>query len=118
MKYPDFLRHIVNPILSKYMIEKKNLRNHVDEIRKFVLEAENKYKFSIFGGNPEKLVDYFLSEDFKLLIDLFESCNSLEVLREILVETKKKYHGLPQISKAINRVLRKIRQREKEVRNE
>lgn len=113
MKYPDFLRHIVNPKLAKYTRERRNLGNHVDEIRKFIAEAENKYQFSIFNGDPEKLADYLLSEDFTLLVKLFKSAGSLDVLEEILLETREKYSDLPRISKTIDKVLKKIREQEK-----
>ncbi|MEM0380972.1 MAG: hypothetical protein QXX35_03435 [Desulfurococcaceae archaeon] len=111
-RYPDFLRHIVNPILSKYIVSRKNLTQVIDEIRRLLIDAEDKYRFSVFGGNPEKLVDYFKSDDFRIMYRLFNSINSLDILREILETTREKHVDLPELVKVIDELINKI---EKEV---
>ncbi|MCD6300903.1 MAG: hypothetical protein J7L82_02415 [Staphylothermus sp.] len=108
MRYPDFLRHIVNAKLSEHMKKIKNLTSIVDEVRKLVSSAEAKYGFSSFGGNPEKLADYLLSKDFDLVIQAFKAVNGLDTLVDILNETKNKYNDLPIVVDAINKVLEKI----------
>jgi len=109
MRYPDFLRNIVNPKLSKYVKTGGEIAKYVEEIRKRILEAENKYGFSIYGGDPEKLKDYLLSDDFKLIVKLFKSANSLSILEEILIEAKSKYSDLPSVVEAVDKALEMLR---------
>jgi len=112
MRYPDFLRNIVNPKLSKYVKTSGEIAKYVEEIRKRILETENKYGFSIYGGDPEKLKDYLLSEDFKLIMKLFKSANSLSILEEILVEAKNRYSDLPNVVEAVDRVLEMLKHKQ------
>ena len=114
MSYPDFLRHIVNPKLSTSLRRKKSLKNHVDEIRKFIIEAENKYRFSRFNGNPENLAEYLVSEDFTLLVKLFKNADSLDILEEILREVREKYGDLPRVVEAVDKALEIVRKAYKE----
>ncbi len=107
-RYPDFLRHIVNPKLSTYMKKHRIPANLVDEIKKNLIEAENKYGFSSFGGNPEKLRDYLNSSDFKLLISIFRSGKILNLLEEILQETREKYYDLKLVVETIEKILREL----------
>jgi hypothetical protein len=116
--YPDFLRHIVNPKLSRYMRENSELRNHVDEIRRMIFDAENKYRFSVFNGNPEKLADYLASDDFILLIRLFKTVKAVDVLKEILEETRNKYSTLPRVVEEIEKILSKIEEIAREEQKE
>lgn len=108
-KYLDFLRQIVNPILAKYLKERKNLVSTINEIRRFLLDAEAKHGFSVFGGNPEKLKDYLTSNDFKLVINLFRSSKSLDILVEILKKAQEVYEDIPGVREAINKLLDEIR---------
>ncbi|WP_054845527.1 hypothetical protein [Sulfuracidifex tepidarius] len=64
MEYPDFLRHVANKIISPTNLDAKRL----DEARKLLAEAETKYKFSSYGGNPKKLIDYLQSPEFIELV--------------------------------------------------
>ncbi|ABN69631.1 hypothetical protein Smar_0523 [Staphylothermus marinus F1] len=113
VRYPDFLRHIVNTKLSELTRKYRELTGHIDEIRKEISKAESKYGFSSFGGNPENLANYLLSDDFNLIISSFKAANSLKALEEILVEAKKAYSELPNVVKAIDMVLEKLRASEK-----
>jgi len=114
MRYPDFLRHIVNSKLAEYS-HSKGIAGIIDEVRKMIAKAEEKYNFSSFGGNPENLAKYLKSNDFKLVISLFKSVNKLDVLEEILIETKKSYAELPSVVKAIDEVLPSLNIEEKPV---
>ncbi|ACP35448.1 conserved hypothetical protein [Sulfolobus islandicus Y.G.57.14] len=60
LNQPDFLRHVASKILSPLSIDSKRL----DEARRILGEAEVKYNFSSYGGNPKKLIDFLLSPDF------------------------------------------------------
>ncbi len=114
VRYPDFIRHIVNPILANYIRKRRNLVNTVEEIKKFLVEAEVKYGFSSFNGDPEKLSDYLMSSDFNLLIRVFKSCNSIDVLKEILNTAKEKYSDLPRVVEAINHVFKNLEKYEED----
>ncbi len=109
VKYPDFLRHIVNTMLSELVVKRREILGIMDEARKLIAKAENKYRFSSFGGNPEKLADYISSDEFKLVIDLFKSVNAVDVLIEILEKTRKYYNDLPVVVEAINKRIEELR---------
>lgn len=114
VQYRDFLRHIVNTKLSELSHKYRGLISHMDEIRKEISRAETKYGFSSFGGNPENLAKYLLSDDFNLLISSFKAANALGALEEILMETKKAYSDLPGVVRATEQVLEKIKSEKKE----
>lgn len=80
----------------------------IDETRKLLIDAEEKYKFSVFGGSPEKLIDYLRSNDFRILYRLFSSTNNLDVLKEILVITRERYSNLSELVSVINETLSRI----------
>ncbi|MCY0882726.1 MAG: hypothetical protein OWQ50_02725 [Acidianus infernus] len=77
---PDFLRHIANKVLTPNTLDPKRL----DEVRKLLGEAENKYNFSSYGGNPKKLVDYLLSPDFTELVFIIVIDLTKKLLEEII----------------------------------
>ncbi len=55
---------MANKIISPTNLDAKRL----DEARKLLAEAETKYKFSSYGGNPKKLIDYLQSPEFIELV--------------------------------------------------
>ncbi len=85
----DFLRHIVNHILSRYA--EKIPISAFNEIRNRFSKAEEKYKFTVFGGDPYRLLDYLDSEDFDALITYVKSANIEEVLQSILKALAQEY---------------------------
>ncbi len=97
MALKDFLRNIVNPHLGRAIREGKIQANTVDEVRRLISQAESRYGFSVYGGNPEKLLDYFNSKDFELLVSAFKGGNALEVLVGILREVAEEYRDLPEV---------------------
>lgn len=105
----DFIRHIVNPVLSEMVRNKYDLASAVDEIRKFLANAEIKYGFSIYGGNPAKLCEYLNSSDFRILVNLFKSINSLDGLLEILKRAKRFYRDLDEVYKCIDKTLKNVK---------
>jgi len=105
----DFIRHIVNPVLSELLKHRNELVSVVDEIRRFLANAESKYGFSIYGENPVKLCEYLGSNDFKILVNLFKSVNALDALIEILRRTRRSYRDFEEIHKCVDRVLRNIK---------
>jgi len=98
MAFKDFLRNIANTHLSGALREGRIQGNTVDEVRRLLAAAESKYGFSSFGGNPERLVDYFNSKDFDLLVQAFKGGGALDVLVKILEETSVAYADLPGVS--------------------
>ncbi|OYT40539.1 MAG: hypothetical protein B6U89_01655 [Desulfurococcales archaeon ex4484_58] len=110
-RYVDFLRHIVNVKIAKYISNKGALRGF-DDIKRLLEEAEAKYGFSAFYGEPEKLKDYLLSDDFKLLVKAFKSIDALDLLVDILRETREKYRDLESVVEAIDHVLKDINREE------
>jgi len=60
----DFLRQIVNPTLIEFDISQQLL----NEIRKKLERAENKFKFSAFDGDPKGLAEFFKSSDWKEVV--------------------------------------------------
>lgn len=104
----DFVRHIVNPILSRRLKDRERLVNAVDEIRKFIVEAEEKYGFSVYGGDLVKLCDYLSSNDFKILVDVFRSIDSIDILVEILNIAKIKYSRYERIVECVDKALKTL----------
>jgi len=78
---PDFLRHIVAKVLTPNSLDLKRL----DEARRLLGKAEAKYKFSSFGGEPKRLIDYLLSPDFTDLILVLGPDLTKKLLETIVV---------------------------------
>lgn len=93
----DFLRHIVNPLLAKYSRERKGLVNVVNEVRKLIALAEDKYGFSSFEGNPGNLAKYLRSTDFDLVIGVLKSANAMDLVKEILKKVIENYRDLAEV---------------------
>ncbi|MEB3774546.1 MAG: hypothetical protein GSR86_06455 [Desulfurococcales archaeon] len=87
----DFLRHIANKVLSENI--NKIPANIIDDIRKQLGRGEDKYKFTIFGGNPARLADYLDSEDWRDLVDLAKNLHLEWLLREILERLEEEYRS-------------------------
>lgn len=102
----DFLRQIVNPIL----VEETQLPPQIiEDIRKQVANAEDKYKFSAFGGDVRKLAEYIKSKDFDLLLSTFKAVDGLRVLEKILEKAKEEYKDYADVVEAIDTRLEEIR---------
>ncbi|MGB9827677.1 hypothetical protein IMZ38_03295 [Thermosphaera chiliense] len=98
----DFTRHIVNPVLSKVIDVRKS--EHVkilDEIRKIIHDCEEKYGFSIYGGDVEKLAEFLMSDDFNNLVKVFDTYGLRNALVKILEEALEAYRDYVEVSKAL-----------------
>lgn len=113
----DFLRHIVNPLLAKYSRERKPLVRVLDEVRKLIALAEDKYGFSSFGGELAKLADYIESKDFDLVVSTLKSVNSLDIVIEILETVINKYQDLPRVVEAAKKRIKQLKQSESKVKD-
>ena len=94
----DPLRHIINRVLSE--VTDKIPTPLLEDLRKAFSKAEDKYKFSIYGGSPENLVKYMESEDFADLLSTAINLNIEWVVKEILEALADEYRlSCPKISK-------------------
>ncbi len=85
----DFLRHIVNKVISDN--SHRIPLNVVDDIKKSIAEGESRYRFSIFGGDPSRLVEYLESDEWKELVDLARNLHVIWILEEILAKLADTY---------------------------
>lgn len=115
----DFLRHIVNPILSEYSelwrehVEgAKSLIQVLDEVRQLLYRAEYTYNFGIYGGDLKGLAEYLLSKDFDIVVSVLKSVKATEVAEKILEEAIKKYSGYTVVVEACKRRLSELRSQE------
>ncbi len=101
----DFLRHIVNRVLAEHSLP----RQIVEDVRKSIGYAEEKYKFSAFGGDPRRLAEYLRSRDFDDVVQLLRAAKADEVLVKILEEVKKRYSEYKEVVEAAETRLRELR---------
>ncbi|GAB6147765.1 hypothetical protein [Stetteria hydrogenophila] len=85
----DFLRHIANPIISRY--SGKLPLPVMDEVKKRLARAEDKYRFSIYNGDPSRIASYLDSEDFLDLAKYLKAVNNEWILEEILKALAEEY---------------------------
>ena len=100
------MRHIVNRVLAQHGSELP--RQVIDDIRKFVSKAEEKYKFSAFGGDVNNLAKYINSKDFDDVVTIFKSTGRMDILRKILEEARESYKDTVSVLNAINRRLQEL----------
>lgn len=108
MSKVDFVRHIVNPVLSKRIKDRGQLVGVVDEIRRLIIDAEEKYGFSVYGGDVVKLCDYLTSVDFKILVDIFKSADLMGVLVEIMDTARGEYSSIKRIVDCVDDALKNL----------
>ncbi len=101
----DFLRHIVNRVLAEHSLP----RQVIEDVRKSIGYAEEKYKFSAFGGDPRRLADYLRSRDFDDIVTLLRGAKAEEVIVRILEEVKKRYSDYREVVEAAEARLRELR---------
>ncbi|MEM4824693.1 MAG: hypothetical protein QW354_02320 [Desulfurococcaceae archaeon] len=107
MRY-DFLRHIVNPILNKY-IEMGISAKLIGDLKKMFQQAEDIYKFSPYNGSINNLTEFLRSKDFANIVNICKTNNLLNVLIEVLEDAKAKYSDIENIVNTIDSVLRDIK---------
>jgi hypothetical protein len=109
----DFLRHIVNRVLASLNVPAQ----YIDDIRRAVGRAEDKYHFDAFSGDVRRLAEYLKSKDFDELIMQVKAENKailLEALRKILEEARKAYSDIPEVVEAIDARLKELETGERE----
>lgn len=103
----DFLRQIVNPILAKYSARLP--RQVIDDIRRSIGRAEDRYKFSSYGGDISKLADYLRSRDFDEVISIVKGVDAMNILVEILETAKDAYKEYLEVVKAIEERIEELK---------
>lgn len=103
----DFLRQIVNPILAKYSVRLP--RQVIDDVRKSIGRAEDRYKFSSYGGNIVKLGDYLRSRDFDEVISIVKGADAMNILVEILETAREAYKEYPEVVKAVEERIEELK---------
>ncbi len=109
----DFLRQIVNPTLIEFDIPQQVL----NEIRKKLESAENKYKFSAFDGDPKRLADFLRSPDWKEIVTLLKQAKLEIVARKILEKVIESY-DIDEVKKAAKEALKELKESKKEEESE
>ncbi|RLF15365.1 MAG: hypothetical protein DRJ66_04535 [Thermoprotei archaeon] len=110
----DFLRQIVNVELAE-----KNVSPKVSDIVKsLVSSAEDKYNFSVFGGDPKKLADYLMSGDFEDVMKTLISNNYYQVLLDILNKVMEAYADDTKVIEAAKMALEKSEKIKQETEKE
>ncbi len=103
----DFTRHIVNKILAEAI--EKIPASAMSELRKRFGRAEDKYRFTIYGGNVLKLIDFFRSSDWRDLVDYAKKMNVEWIIKKILEETIREYsYECPEVAEAARLELSKL----------
>jgi hypothetical protein len=106
---PDFLRSIVNPVVNDYVKRGMPLKI-ASEIRRLILQAESKYKFTAYGGDVRNLKLYLESSEFNELVKFLEISNYRDLLLDILKKAKEAYSELEDLKIAIENIEKKLRQ--------
>ncbi|BDB97741.1 MAG: hypothetical protein RRA45_02975 [Saccharolobus sp.] len=99
LNQPDFLRHIASKVLSPSSIDSKRL----DEARRLLGEAESKYNFSSYGGNPKNIINFLLSPDFTELSLILGP----EITKKLLNAIKENYTD-EDIKRVADKILEEI----------
>ncbi len=104
----DFIRNIANKVLAEAL--EKIPASAMSELRKQLGRAEDKYKFTVYGGNPLNLIKYFDSDEWKDLVDYAERTNILWVLEKILASLINEYKSqCPQVVERAKEELEKLK---------
>ncbi len=109
----DFIRNIANHVLSE--AAGKLPLNVFNEIKNRIARAEDKYRFTIYGGDPRRLVDYLDSDEWRELAAYAKNLNADWVLARILEKLIDEYkESCPIVSEKAREVLDKLRAEKRE----
>jgi hypothetical protein len=85
----DFLRHIVNRVISESSA--KIPVSVMDDFKSKFARAEDKFGFSVFGGDPRRVADFLSSEEWADIVDYAKTTNTLWLLEAILRRVAEEY---------------------------
>ncbi|MEM1873554.1 MAG: hypothetical protein QXS85_02280 [Acidilobaceae archaeon] len=102
----DFLRHIFNATLVEKSWEKLPPTVVIEELKKRMARAEDKFKFSIYGGDPRRLVDFLDSDEWREIVNYAKSMDALWILEEALKKLEREYEAsCPDVAAKVGTVL-------------
>ncbi len=109
----DFLRHIAMPVIAEQA--SRYPPPVVEDAKKWLANAENKYKFSVYGGDPKRIAEFLASEDWRDFLASLRGSKAEDLAVTILERLIKEYRdGCPEVSEAAQRALEKLKRGETE----
>ena len=103
----DFLRHIAMPAISR--IAGEFPPSVIEDAKKWLSNAENKYRFSIYGGDPKRVIEYLYSEDWRDFVTSLKGSNAERIAEEILRALVEAYkEECPEVAGAASRALESL----------
>lgn len=106
----DFVRHVLNPLLGQAILEGRVAGSYVNEIRRQIERAEDKYNFSAYGGFPERLAEFIRSDDFYVLANTFKAAGIADVLGRALEEVRRSYQDYQDVVVAAEEALKQLQE--------
>ena len=85
----DFLRQIVNKVISES--SGRISVSVMDDLKVKFARAEDKFGFSVFGGDPRRVADFLSSEDWADIVEYARNVNVLWLLEAILRRLAEEY---------------------------
>jgi hypothetical protein len=107
---PDFLRHIVNPMVDDYVARGLISPKDAIEVKRRVFQAEARYGFSVYGGSLDNLAKYLASRDFEELVEFLRGIGALQLALDLLSAVEERYSSVEGVVKAARAVRERILQ--------
>jgi len=85
----DFLRQIVNKVVSES--SGKISASVMEDFKVRFARAEDKFSFSVFGGDPRRIADFLSSEDWADIVEYAKNVNVIWLLEAILKKLAEEY---------------------------
>jgi len=85
----DFLRHIVNKVISES--SGKISASVMEDLKVRFARAEDKFSFSAFGGDPRRIADFLSSEEWTDIVEYSKNVNVTWLLEAILKKLAEEY---------------------------
>ena len=85
----DFLRQIVNKVVSES--SGKISASVMEDFKVRFARAEDKFSFSVFGGDPRRIADFLSSEEWADIVEYAKNVNVTWLLEAILKKLAEEY---------------------------
>jgi len=85
----DFLRQIVNKVISES--SGKISASVMEDLKVRFARAEDKFSFSVFGGDPRRIADFLSSEEWADIVEYAKNVNITWLLEAILKKLAEEY---------------------------
>jgi len=104
----DFLRHIAMPVIAEQA--SRYPPPVIEDAKKWLANAENKYRFSIYGGDPRRIAEFLASEDWSDFVASLRGSKAEDLAVAILERLIREYgEGCPEVAEAAQRALERLR---------